>query len=729
MHWPGAAEGLALFVEYLLKTTLALSLCLILVAVFRTRAAAIRHFMLASFLIGMLLLPVVSALRFGWETDLLPALTPETAVPGARDPIGGPERGFSGIHWLFTPATQRSAGVSAAGASALPAPPSPPAPGLLGILGALLPFVWSAGLAFFVLKLSTGILGAYRLACESRSVTDPVWRVLLARLLAAIRIRRTVRLRSHGAIRVPVTWGWIRPVILIPNGHEEWTEDQRSSALLHELCHVKRADLLVMFLVRLSLAVFWFNPLCWVVFRRLRQEQERACDELALTVGIKPSTYAATLLFFKRTVGFRQNISTAFLGLLGSDAFHARVAAILRQKLTFREVTMKTRITLAIAVMLAVSLIGLARPSQTAPEPPLDVNRLFTAAPQPAGLPASVPSYPPGALVQEQKAAVPKEQAEKKDAQKPTIVITDKNGAKIPIEVTIVTGDTSRTIQVAKPFAIKTGKEGELILLGPDGKEVEILKGEPLHLTIEGKDLTVTKAGSQVTVDKADVLRLVTEKDSEGRVRVQVVGPLMIKQIPESGAKKIAIYVPQKGEEGRYLIDTAGQDQTAALQTELKALQEKLAQVKEKQVDVSEMRQAVAKLMTALAELRAQKRAEVKAEEKLKTFAILRPQEKTAIGSKIRIMRDAGKSLTMVMKRDGADFTIVFGVDPGESGRAIYDRVVAKVKLELPQGYAVEPQFNETSGSVTLKITGAGMQKTPADLIKKIVEVIQSEIK
>ncbi len=136
-----------------------------------------------------------------------------------------------------------------------------------------------------MLRLGLGIAGAGRLTREGAEVTDPDWRGLFARLLAAVRIRKAVRLKSHEAIEIPLTWGWLKPVVLIPARYREWSEDQRSPALLHELCHIKRGDLFIMFLVRFSLAVYWFNPLCWVVFRRLQQEQERSGRSFTTIMG------------------------------------------------------------------------------------------------------------------------------------------------------------------------------------------------------------------------------------------------------------------------------------------------------------------------------------------------------------------------------------------------------------------------------------------------------------
>jgi beta-lactamase regulating signal transducer with metallopeptidase domain len=730
MSLPGAVEWLALFIEYLIKTTLALSICLLLVTIARRRAAAIRHFLLSSFLTGLLLLPVVSTFRLGWETDLLPVRVPMAMSQGAREKAGRLEGGISETARPFpTPLAAHAAGTSEP--SVLPAPvqPSYHAPGALGIPRHLLPLLWSAGLAFLVLKLSLGILGAYRLTRAGSEVTDPAWRILLARLLAAIRIRRTVRLKSNGAIGIPITWGLFHPVILIPGCHEEWTEDQRSSALLHELCHVKRADWLIMFLVRLSLAVFWFNPLCWIVFRRLKREQERACDELVLTAGIKPSTYAATLLFFKHAAGMRRNVPAAFLGLVSGASFHQRLAAILRQKLTLKEVAMKTKITLAIAVMLVVALIGMARPPKAAAESPSNSSIHSMIAPQPANQDASASTATADKADQNPKVEVQKERDQKKGEQKRTIVIMNRQGEKIPIEITVVTGDTARKIIFEKPLTIKEGKQGELILLDREGKEVEILKGKPLHLKIEGKDLTIVKEGELLKIDEAGKLGLIFKPDAEGAGKFQVIPRVGIWKSEEGGAKKVDFYILKKGEDGQFIVGTADQDKVIVLKEKLKELQEQQGKDKLKEVGVALVQRVIEKLEARLVTLKKGKNIVLKLGDSPKTLTVVKPQGITVAGTGIRVMKDAGSKLAAIVAGDDAKIIILFWIKEGENSRAAYEQILARVRQELPAGFAVEPEYDEKSGAATLKITGAGTEKIPADLIKKIVELIKTEIK
>ena len=60
---------------------------------------------------------------------------------------------------------------------------------------------------------------------------------------------------------MPMTWGWLRPVVLLPADSATWSDDRRRSVLLHELAHVRRRDWLADSIARAACALYWFNPL------------------------------------------------------------------------------------------------------------------------------------------------------------------------------------------------------------------------------------------------------------------------------------------------------------------------------------------------------------------------------------------------------------------------------------------------------------------------------------
>jgi len=562
------AGTLGLIAEYFLKTTAVLTLALLAAKASKRRPAAFRHFVLSFALIGLLLLPLLSLAPVGWRTSLLPA-RPAGAGTGALIPgqpvktgeqdlslyFQSPQPGSVRLPELsFTPIADGPAGAAVSG---LPEDGAGPFNSFLAVL-------WAAGLIALFLRLAVGLAGAVKLTAQGTALGDPAWRLLLERFKALVSLRRSIRLKGHPEVIVPMTWGWRRPVVLMPAGADAWTEEQRSSALFHELSHVKRADFLVMLLVRTSLAAFWFNPLCWVVYRELRKEQEIACDELVLRAGIRPSTYAASLLAFRRSAGFRWNPSAALLGMLGRSSFHERLAAILKQKLTFKEVEMKTKIMLASAVVLAVALVGSARPAAGTEKAAAKASVVETAVPAALAVDIALPAaearetQAAKAVVQEKEKEKAKaaEKAEKEKAAEKKIVVTTKDGKKTPIVITITQGDEVKTLTLDKPLTITSGKDGHVLVLTTEGQEPHMLKGEPLHLEIKGGELEIIKEGKVLKVGEGGAYTIVKEGDKEGSKIVYYVTPEgkaageghIVKVIKEGEAWTAA--EPVKGGEG-----------------------------------------------------------------------------------------------------------------------------------------------------------------------------------
>lgn len=110
-----------------------------------------------------------------------------------------------------------------------------------------------------------------------------------------------VRLMALSGIHSPGTFGWINPIILLPQFCMQQDRKELEIILRHELQHIRRRDFFFMSVAALCRALLFFHPAMWYVMRRLRLESELACD-LAV-VGYSPeqrATYAESLVRFAR---------------------------------------------------------------------------------------------------------------------------------------------------------------------------------------------------------------------------------------------------------------------------------------------------------------------------------------------------------------------------------------------------------------------------------------------
>jgi beta-lactamase regulating signal transducer with metallopeptidase domain len=162
--------------------------------------------------------------------------------------------------------------------------------------GRLLLYLWLSGIVFFGIRFGRQLLCAHRLARRATRVDHPRLAALLTAARYSLRIRHEVPVLQSSQIDIPLATGILHPVILLPASAAEWTEDELRIVLLHELAHVRRADIAARAVAMIACAIHWFNPLVWVLGRLSTRDAELAADDLVLRAGVRPSTYADALL-------------------------------------------------------------------------------------------------------------------------------------------------------------------------------------------------------------------------------------------------------------------------------------------------------------------------------------------------------------------------------------------------------------------------------------------------
>jgi beta-lactamase regulating signal transducer with metallopeptidase domain len=190
----------------------------------------------------------------------------------------------------------------------------------------------AAWLAVAILILAVPLVGRlalWRLAREAEPIEGGDWAELLGDLTGQLGLARPVRLLQGRHALMPMTWGWVRPVVLLPDGADQWSASRRRDVLLHELAHVQRLDCLTQALAQMASALYWFNPLAWLAAGRMRIERERACDDIVLLAGCRASDYAAHLLDLARSLRSRHRHSLAALAMARPSQLEGRLLAIL----------------------------------------------------------------------------------------------------------------------------------------------------------------------------------------------------------------------------------------------------------------------------------------------------------------------------------------------------------------------------------------------------------------
>jgi len=212
----------------------------------------------------------------------------------------------------YTPPSAQSAGTSAAGA------PFSLSPILL---------VWLAGAAALGIWFAAQYFRSYREFRTSLPAEHPY----ISTWLKQHQTIRPIQIRVSDRIAAPLTYGIVRPVILLPRETDLEDETRLGYVLAHEFVHVRRLDALSKILLTAALCLHWFNPLVWVMAFLANRDLELTCDE-AVVRQFGPACapdYAMTLIGMQE----RGNPSPLHSGF-SRYAIEERVRAIMKPKRT-----------------------------------------------------------------------------------------------------------------------------------------------------------------------------------------------------------------------------------------------------------------------------------------------------------------------------------------------------------------------------------------------------------
>lgn len=155
---------------------------------------------------------------------------------------------------------------------------------------------WLAGVFVMSLRLFGGLWRIQSIVRLHATSLDDAYTRHFENLKRRLDIGRTVRWMQSNHIDVPMTVGWLRPVVLIPcSVLTSLPPLQLDAIITHELAHIRRYDYLVNILQSILEAVLFYHPCVYWVSNRVRAERECCCDDTAISLGHDPLLYARAL--------------------------------------------------------------------------------------------------------------------------------------------------------------------------------------------------------------------------------------------------------------------------------------------------------------------------------------------------------------------------------------------------------------------------------------------------
>ena len=319
----------------------------------RNRAAAVRHW--------VLLVVVGCALA----TPLVAQVVPSWRVPFGGGWLATTERTAESVTGVKTAPVEtgnvaRRATLTRTQGQASSVPPF--------TVGQVITPVWLAGVGLSLSLLLVGLARLARLSSTCHQIADGRAAELLHDVSERFGLRRPVTLLESNYPGVVMTWGLVRPKVILPTGAQSWTDDRIRAVLSHEVAHIHRGDWGAQLLGELLRSLHWFNPLVWIVCRRLRQESECACDDAVLGRGIEGPEYAAHVLALARSFRSQGRLWWPAHGIARQSGLERRFVAMLNTRLDRRPVTGLARLaTVAalVSIMLPIAAFSTAQTFST----------------------------------------------------------------------------------------------------------------------------------------------------------------------------------------------------------------------------------------------------------------------------------------------------------------------------------------------------------------------------
>ncbi len=178
---------------------------------------------------------------------------------------------------------------------------------------------WLAGVVLLGICVARRVRYVGKLVRASTPAPNSLQEIL-AQCAAKLGLRRCPQLRLSDDAPGPVVCRLLSPVVLLPMTlADKMSEDRLRTVLVHELAHIKRADLWVNFVQTLLLVAYFYHPLLWLVNAIVRRLREQAVDETVLVaLDAEAKGYSTTLIDLAEMTFKRPILGLRLIGIAES---------------------------------------------------------------------------------------------------------------------------------------------------------------------------------------------------------------------------------------------------------------------------------------------------------------------------------------------------------------------------------------------------------------------------
>lgn len=241
---------------------------------------------------------------------------------------------------------------------------------------AFVPFLYLVPLALLSGMMTLAVVRLFAMRGRAEILIEGSWLSALAEAQRRMGFKHGTALLVSKELRSPISWGVLRPTIVL-SPKAVAASDEAEAIIAHELAHVARLDWAKLLGARIACAVFWFNPLVWILARESHQLREEAADDAVLMADIDGPDYATLLVGAARHDN--QGALLAAHGVApGKDSLKRRITRVLDGSLK------RGPASASWMLMSLIVLVGITAPLAA-----------FSATARPeaaSGLPPTVPS-------------------------------------------------------------------------------------------------------------------------------------------------------------------------------------------------------------------------------------------------------------------------------------------------------------------------------------------------